>query len=536
MSLLGDVGRLLEAASHALAAANETHMDGMTDGPAAMPPVCGPTATGYVTGSRDEEGLHVGRVVPVDRVDADHVDPAGGPAPKPSARSAAMLVNGLVLPPTPPLLSLIPTLGTPLLVSDTTPVPQSDRAQEPTSSLDTIAAAAARLFAAVSMIAAARASGNTNTVSAAPFTVATNMRVAAYLVATAAPKVATGSALTPAAGLDTPVNLLTPASTVAQAVPKVAVACTDTPSSNTVAAAKTTGRVSTGSPARPKVAATSTVSAVNKDTPAASTASGIGTGAPAAEEVFIAVTGSPESSTDAPAPPKVSTAITLAPASTLSAAVSAAAATFTAPSATNTAATCRVAAAGTVAALGTGAAVSTGAFSTRVSTATNVCVADDTVVAASTVGAVYRPASEASAGSSVVSAASTGSVVAICAGAARDPHGAEDASDAMDVVAPLAAEKANPGDPATPFHRSSLTGARDSIRLGTLSVPSGGTSASERRAASRIDKDNANASNQLHVRAAYSTPVFYTIGLYLSFTYCCNCTGRGGCLCISCKY
>jgi len=66
-----------------------------------------------------------------------------------------MLVNGLLLPPTSPLLPTIPTVGTPLLVSDTTPVPLSDGAQDPTSSLDTIAAAATRLVVAINMIAAA---------------------------------------------------------------------------------------------------------------------------------------------------------------------------------------------------------------------------------------------------------------------------------------------------------------------------------------------------------------------------------------------
>jgi len=215
MTLLGDVGRLLEASSHALAAANETHIDGVTDGPAAMPPVVGPTATGYVAGSGDGAGRHVGRVGPVGRVDAEHVGPAGGLAPAPSAPSAAMLISGLVLPPTPPLLSPIPTLGTPLPLSDTTPVPLSDGAQDPTSSLDTIAAAATRLLAAVNMIAAARASGNANTGSAAPFVGATNTRVAAHLMATAAPRVATASSVAPAADSDTPVNRLAPASAVA---------------------------------------------------------------------------------------------------------------------------------------------------------------------------------------------------------------------------------------------------------------------------------------------------------------------------------
>eukprot|EP00168_Porphyra_purpurea_P000088 TRINITY_DN1010_c0_g1_i3.p1 TRINITY_DN1010_c0_g1~~TRINITY_DN1010_c0_g1_i3.p1 ORF type:complete len:389 (+),score=31.08 TRINITY_DN1010_c0_g1_i3:136-1302(+) len=309
MTLLGDFGRLHEAASNALAAANETKIDGATVGPAAMPLVGGPTATGYVAGSGDGAGLHVGRVGPAGRVDADHVNPAGGPAPAPSAPSAAMLVNGLVFPPTTPLLSPIPTLRTLLPVSDTTPVPLSDGAQDPTSSLDTIAAAATRLVAAVNMIAAARASGNANTGSATPFIGATNTHVAPPLMATAAPKVATASTVAPTADSDTPVNRLAPASAIAQAVPKVAVDCTDTPSANTVAAANTTGRFSTGAPAPLKVAAASTA---NKDAPTDSTASSVSTGAPAADEVAMAITGSPAASMDAPTPLKVSPAITLA--------------------------------------------------------------------------------------------------------------------------------------------------------------------------------------------------------------------------------
>jgi len=388
MTLLGDVGRLFEAASHALAAANETQIDGVTDGPATMPPAGGPTATGYVSGSGDGAGLHVGRVRPAGRVDAEHVGPAGGPAQALSAPSAAMLVNGLFLPSTPPLLSPISTLGTPLPVSDTTPVLLSDEAQGPTSPLDTIAAAATRLVAALNMIAAARASGNADTGSAAPSVGATNTRVAAQLVATAAPKVATASTLAPAADSDTPVNRLARASAVAQAVSKVAVACTDTPSADKVAAANTAGRFSTSALAPPKVGAASTVATASNDTPTARTASGVSTGAPAAVEVAIAIRGSPAASTDTPAPPKVTPAITLAPTSPFAAAVNAVVAACTAPSASNTAAPSTVAAAGTVAALGTGAAVSTGASTETVTTACTVCVADDTVVAASTVGAV----------------------------------------------------------------------------------------------------------------------------------------------------
>jgi len=251
-----------------------------------------------------------------------------------------------------------------------------------------------------------------------------------------------------------------------------------------------------------------------KEKPTASTASGVNTGAPAAEEVAIASTGCPAASTDAPAPPKVAPAITLAPSSTLASAVNTVVAACTAPSASNAAALSTVAAAGTVAALGTGAAVSTGASTKAVTTASTVCVADDTVVAASTVGAVERPASEATTGSRVAAAASTGAGVSIDAGAARDAHGAEDARDAMDVVAPLAADKANPVNPGTPSPRSAVTSTRDSTRMGTPSVPSGGRSASEKRAASRNDKANANASNQRYVRAADFTP-FVILSVYL---------------------
>jgi len=273
-----------------------------------------------------------------------------------------------------------------------------------------------------------------------------------------------------------------------------------------VAAANTAGRFITGVPAAPKVAAARTGATAKKDTPTGRTTSGVSTGAPAADEVAIASTGSPVASTDDPAPPKVAPAITLAPASTFAAAVNTVVAACNAPSASNTAAPSTVAAAGTVAALGTGAAVSTGASTKTVTTDSTVCVADDTVVAASTVGAVDRPASEATTGSRVAAAASTGAGVSVDAGAAGDAHGAEDAGDAMDVVAPLAADKANPVNPETPSPLSAVTSTRDFTRMGTPSVPSGGRSASEKRAASRNDKANANASNHLYVRASDFTP------------------------------
>jgi len=75
MILLKDVGRLLQAASHALAAERGGHIDGLTDGPAPMPPVGGLGATGYVAGSAgsgNPDGLHVDHVGHVSSVHADH--------------------------------------------------------------------------------------------------------------------------------------------------------------------------------------------------------------------------------------------------------------------------------------------------------------------------------------------------------------------------------------------------------------------------------------------------------------------------------
>ena len=77
MTLLEDMIRLLEAASHAMVAATDPNIDGVTVGPSAIRHVGGPAATGYVFGADVRDGFHVGQADRGDRAHADRVDLAG---------------------------------------------------------------------------------------------------------------------------------------------------------------------------------------------------------------------------------------------------------------------------------------------------------------------------------------------------------------------------------------------------------------------------------------------------------------------------
>jgi len=209
MTILDDVGRILEATSHALAGAIEGHGDGVTGGPAAMPPVGGDPDSDYVAGLGDSGRAHVNPVSPVDRV-------AGGLAAPPSTASATLVMEGLVLPPNPPLLPVFSTSGTPLLppyVSPPTPA-----ALDSATSIETIAAAASRLVAAANKIA----STSKLSITAAPVVSAVAPTVAPKVAPTVSPAVSpavapsTAPAVAPAA---TPAVAPTVSPAVSPAVP-----------------------------------------------------------------------------------------------------------------------------------------------------------------------------------------------------------------------------------------------------------------------------------------------------------------------------
>jgi len=244
MTVLEDVSRLLEAASHALVAATDPNIDGVTVGPSANRPVGGPAATGYVSGAGVRDGFHVGQADRGDRAHADRVDPAGTTPQAPTAASTSMLVNGLVLPPSPPLLPQIPALGTPLPVPSTTHVPLTDGARDPAVALDTVAEAAARLVAAANMITAARTGSNAKMDATSSFVGAINTGATTPMATVTAHRIPTDSN-------DAADNTVAAAATVAPAAKMVApvthagVAVNAVPRASTVAAASKTGAFDT---------------------------------------------------------------------------------------------------------------------------------------------------------------------------------------------------------------------------------------------------------------------------------------------------
>ena len=313
------------------------------------------------------------------------------PAPT-TAASAYILVNSLVLPPSLHLLPPFPTLGTPLLVPRITPVPLTDGTLNPAVSLDTIAAAAARLIAAVNVIATAGASLNTNT-GAASYIGATSTHVAARLVAAAAPAVSASSTVDPAANSDDTVNRLAAASAVARTLPAVAPVSTGAP------AAKTGASAGTGSPAAKTVAPASMVAHAST-VAAASTAATANKGTPAVNTVAVRSSGASTATSDGLTPPGAATTNTLAAANTASPDAKAVVAVSTVAPATNT-----VAAASTDAAANMVTVVSTDASAKTVTTCETVCVATNRVSAARAVDAFERPPSVSSTGARVAAAA-----------------------------------------------------------------------------------------------------------------------------------
>jgi len=193
MTLLEDVSRLLEAASHALVAATDPNIDGVSVGSSERRPAGGLAATGYVSGAGVPYYFHVGQADRGDRAHADRVDPAGTVPQAPTAASTSMLVNGLVLPPSPPLLPQIPALGTPLPVSSTTLVPLTDGARDPAVALDTVAKAAARLVAATNMITDAKTGSNATMDATSSFVGAINKRATAKMANSTAHGIPTDS-------------------------------------------------------------------------------------------------------------------------------------------------------------------------------------------------------------------------------------------------------------------------------------------------------------------------------------------------------
>jgi len=107
MTLLDDLGRLLEDASHVVSAANEGHIDGASDGFSERPTVDGAAATRKVSGSGSGERFHVGHADRGARIGVNYVDPAGAIGLAPTASSAGILFSGLVLRRIPPFLRRI---------------------------------------------------------------------------------------------------------------------------------------------------------------------------------------------------------------------------------------------------------------------------------------------------------------------------------------------------------------------------------------------------------------------------------------------
>jgi len=479
MTLLEDMIRLLEAASHAMVAATDPNIDGVTVGPSAIRPVGGPAATGYVSGAGVRDGFHVGKAERGDHAHADRVDAAGATPQAPTAASTSMLVNSLISPPSPPLLPQIPALGTPLPVPSTTLVPLIDGDRDPSVALDTVSEAAARLVAAANMITAARTGSNASLDPTSSFVRANNTGATTGMATATFHRIPTDSndaadnTVAAAATVAPAANMVAPFTHAGVAVNAVSCSCTVAAASRTVAPDTHTG-------VETLTVAVASMDAATSTGAAGSTCALASTGAPARMVAAASKTVSPVGS--GAAADTIPAAGTVAAASETVSPVRSGAAVNTGATTSTVAAACK-----TVSPVVSSAAANTGAAANTVTTPETLSTAEETVEATSTVGALKTPASVATTGASTRANANADTGFVVDSGAAGNP---------MDIDAP-STERVPPEDPEARSPRSGVTSTRGLCRMGTPSLRSGGRSSREKRTAGR--NADANAPHQLYV-------------------------------------